>query len=156
MRKNVIILILSLVMIIISCVLIISIINKRTLKDVDVFVEAHELDLDYLRGENGKLATIMYCGIYCDSVELVLYDNNTYELIKGKDNIIKGTYDANVVSMFGIMSSQKLTEENQDAEWKRYMLITGKGEKYITNDNNIPLNTLLKELNIKLDTCKDY
>ena len=154
MRKNIIILILSLVMILISCVLIISVINKKTLKDVDVSVEAHELNLDYLRGENGKLATIMYCGIYCDSVELVLYDNNTYELIKGKDNIIKGTYDANVVSMFGMMSSQKLTEENQDAEWKKYMLITGKGEKYITNDNNIPLNTLLKELNIKLDTCK--
>ncbi len=153
MRKNI-ILILSLVMIAISCVLIISIINKKTLKDVDVSVEAHELDLDYLRGENGKLATILYCGIYCDSVELVLYDNNTYELIKGKDNVIKGTYDANVVSMFGMMSSQKLTEENQDAEWKRYMLITGKGEKYITNDNNIPLNTLLEQLNIKLDTCK--
>lgn len=154
MRKNVIILILSLVMIVISCVLIISVINKKTLKDVDVSVEAHELNLDYLRGENGKLATIIYCGIYCDSVELVLYDNNTYELIKGKDNIIKGTYDANVVSMFGIMSSQKLTDENQDAEWKRYMLTTGKGEKYITNDNNIPLNTLLEQLNIKLDTCK--
>ena len=154
MKKNVIILILSLVMITISFVLIISIINKKTLKDVDTSVEAKELDLDYLRGENGKLATIIYCGIYCDSVVLVLYDNNTYELIKGKDNIIKGTYDANVVSMFGIMSSQKLTEENQDAEWKRYMLITGKGEKYITNDNNIPLNTLLEQLNIKLDTCK--
>ena len=127
--------------------------------------EAHELNLDYLRGEDGKLATIKYVNINCVSPELVLYEDNHYELFGevskcnqelcnyNLEMIDHGHYQSNVLSMFGLVSAQKLDDYNKSEDWIRYTLTTGKGDVFISNDSNIPLNTLLEEIHVNLKTC---
>ncbi len=138
-----------------------------------VYVEGHELTIDYLKGEDGSLATINYPGLNCQSVVLTLFDNNTYRLYdkecdNSKRNCVpitvgeqkiyvgdysEGTYDLKVLSLFGLVSAEKLSEYNKDANWVKYTLTTGKGEVFVTNNNNIPLNSLLKQINVNLETC---
>ena len=152
MKKKVLIAIICFVALILGLIVFYNIKEKDA---VDEKVEAHEINIDYLKGADGKLVTI-FKNLKCEAVELTLYEDNSYTLDKGTHNLREGIYDFDVVNLFGMMSSQKVTKENEGASWRVYTLTTGKGEEYISNNNNIPLNTLLEQLNINLNECKVF
>ncbi len=130
--------------------------NYFKLESEVIRVETHEMNIDYLKGDNGKLVTIKDVNINCDSFELIMYEDNTYELIKGSKDIKKGKYDFDVLSLFKKDSTQRLSEDNKSSDWIEYALTTGKDEVFISSVNNSSLNSLLDQLNINLEQCKIY
>ena len=165
MKKNVVLTIVFVLLFIGSVAVYLFVHKDDNIEYEVIYVEGHEMNNDYLKDDNGKLVTIKYVNIKCMSPELELYEDGTYKLIgtvnkcvnkkciSDDDAIIKGKYDLYVPSMLGVVSAQRLDDQNKDAEWIKYTITTGKGEVFISNDKNIPLNTLLEQLNIKLDTC---
>lgn len=154
------------------CLLIVGIyvIYTRFNKDVEmVYVEAHNLTLDDLKDESGKLFTLGWYNDECYSKELEVYEDKYVLKDKVDDcsnkknctprytNEVFGKYNYNILNIF-YMDAKKLEsvkkEYGENIEWRVYDLIAAKtNETYIFNDNSYPLNEFLKSINVNMKEC---
>ena len=83
--------------------------------------------------------------ILCETVKLEIYNDHTYKYYDGK-SVSSGTYSYDV---------KKIIENNDKYEKNDYgvYILKTKNKKYEIYDTNDDLISLLKEINIDLDTC---
>lgn len=130
--------------------------NSLLRKDeINIFNSITKNDESYLNNaENVKLSyTISYEGIDCDTPNLYLYSDNSFEydtfaINESNEQILKsGIYNYDIKKI--IDNIDKYKDDNHEP----YSIIDENGNKYITYSTNSELEELLSSLNVTLKKC---